>query len=75
MVWFFERHGTYIRCETRDVVEGGYELLLINPDGSGNWTHTSRMMGGLDRSAAPSSVFRTPATIGFANPMVSVAQG
>jgi hypothetical protein len=36
MVWFFERHGTYIRCETRDVNEGGYELLVINPDGVEN---------------------------------------
>jgi hypothetical protein len=36
MVWFFERHGTYIRCETRDVREGGYELLVINSDGVEN---------------------------------------
>ncbi len=36
MVWFFERHGTYIRCETRDAIEGGYELLVIDPDGSEN---------------------------------------
>ena len=35
MVWFFERHGTYIRCETRDATEGGYELV-ITPDGSEN---------------------------------------
>ena len=34
MVWFFERHGTYIRCETRDAKDGGYELLVINADGS-----------------------------------------
>jgi hypothetical protein len=33
MVWFFERHGIYIRCETRDATAGGFELLVINPDG------------------------------------------
>ena len=36
MVWFFERQGTYIRCETRDANEGGYELLVINADGTEN---------------------------------------
>jgi hypothetical protein len=36
MVWFFERQGTYIRCETRDTSEGGYELLVITPDGTEN---------------------------------------
>ena len=35
MVWFYERQGTFIRCETRDVSRGtGYELLIIQPDGS-----------------------------------------
>ena len=36
MVWFFERHGTYIRCETRDAIAGGYELLVIDADGIEN---------------------------------------
>ena len=36
MVWFFERQGTYVRCETRDATSGGYELLVIDPDGSEN---------------------------------------
>jgi hypothetical protein len=36
MVWFFERHGTYIRCETRDATAGGYELLVIDPNGIEN---------------------------------------
>jgi hypothetical protein len=34
MVWFYERHGTFIRCETRDGANGGYELVIIQPDGS-----------------------------------------
>lgn len=34
MVWFYERHGTFIRCETRDAAPGaGFELLIIQPDG------------------------------------------
>ena len=35
MVWFYERHGTFIRCETRDAAAGtGYELVIVQPDGS-----------------------------------------
>jgi hypothetical protein len=35
MVWFYEKHGTYIRCETRDSADdGGYELLIVDPDGT-----------------------------------------
>jgi hypothetical protein len=34
MVWFYERQGTFIRCETRDAARGtGFELLIIQPDG------------------------------------------
>ena len=35
MVWFYERHGTFIRCETRDADRGsGFELVILDPDGS-----------------------------------------
>lgn len=34
MVSFFERGGKFIRCETRDGVNGGFELLIQSPDGS-----------------------------------------
>ena len=35
MVWFYERHGSYIRCEARDAADGpGFELIVVNPDGS-----------------------------------------
>jgi hypothetical protein len=34
MVWFFERQGAFIRCETRDALDGdGFELVIIHPDG------------------------------------------
>ena len=34
MVWFYERQGTFIRCETRDAATGkGFELLIVQPDG------------------------------------------
>ena len=35
MVWFYERQGTFIRCETRTAANGvGFELVVIQPDGS-----------------------------------------
>ena len=35
MVWFYERQGIFIRCETRDALSGaGFELLIIEPDGT-----------------------------------------
>lgn len=34
MVWFYERHGTYIRCETRELPDGAVELVQTNPDGT-----------------------------------------
>jgi hypothetical protein len=40
MVWFFERHGAYIRCETRDTPDGdGFDLLIVNPDGTEQVEH------------------------------------
>jgi len=40
MVWFYERHGTYIRCETRDALDGdGFDLLIVNPDGTERVEH------------------------------------
>lgn len=35
MVWFYERQGTFIRCETRDADNrSGFELVILQPDGS-----------------------------------------
>lgn len=34
MVWFYERHGSYIRCETRETPDGAFELVQTNPDGT-----------------------------------------
>jgi hypothetical protein len=34
MVFFFERHGQFIRCESRLADKGtGYELFVLHPDG------------------------------------------
>ena len=35
VVWFFERAGTFIRCETRDVADmpGSYELVITDGNG------------------------------------------
>lgn len=33
MVSFFEQGGRFIRCETRDLPGGRYELLIEEPDG------------------------------------------
>ncbi len=34
MIWFFEKRGTYVRCETRKTDDGAYELLITEPDGT-----------------------------------------
>ncbi len=34
MIWFFERRGEYVRCETRQTTDGAYELVITQPDGS-----------------------------------------
>lgn len=36
MVWFFERNGTFVRFETRDVDArpGTFELVILDPDGT-----------------------------------------
>jgi hypothetical protein len=35
MVWFYERQGALIRCETRTTDAGsGFELVVFDPDGS-----------------------------------------
>jgi hypothetical protein len=39
MVWFYERQGTFIRCETRNAAGGGFELVVIKPDGSERVEH------------------------------------
>lgn len=39
MVWFYERQGTFIRCETRIAAAGGFELVVIEPDGSERVEH------------------------------------
>jgi hypothetical protein len=39
MVWFYERHGSFIRCETRTAASGGFELVVIQPDGSERVEH------------------------------------
>jgi hypothetical protein len=40
MVWFYERQGTFIRCETRNSPTGvGFELVVIEPDGSERVEH------------------------------------
>jgi hypothetical protein len=31
MVWFFERSGQFIRCETRDDQDGVWELVVAEP--------------------------------------------
>ena len=34
MVWFFERNGAFIRCETRETADGAIELVISEPDGT-----------------------------------------
>jgi hypothetical protein len=40
MVWFYERHGSFLRCETRTAANGsGFELVVVQPDGSERVEH------------------------------------
>jgi len=34
MIWFFERKGLYVRCETRKTADGAYELVITKADGT-----------------------------------------
>jgi hypothetical protein len=34
MIWFFERKGQYVRCETRKTAAGSYELVITDSDGA-----------------------------------------
>jgi len=34
MIWFFEKKGQYVRCETRKATDGSYELVITNADGT-----------------------------------------
>ena len=33
MIWFFEKQGQYVRCETRKADDGVYELVVTEADG------------------------------------------
>lgn len=40
MVWFYERQGAFIRCETRTGRGGvGFELVVFHPDGTEQVEH------------------------------------
>ena len=34
MIWFFERKGQYVRCETRKATDGCYELVITDANGT-----------------------------------------
>jgi hypothetical protein len=34
MFWWFERGGHYLRCESIPTSAGGFELRLVQPDGT-----------------------------------------
>ena len=34
MIWFFEKKGQYVRCETRKGASGGYELVITDASGA-----------------------------------------
>lgn len=37
--WWFERQGVYVRCEALDLPGGGYELRIVDPDGTEHVEH------------------------------------
>jgi len=34
MIWFFEKKGQYVRCETRKAADGAYELVITDAAGA-----------------------------------------
>ena len=34
MIWFFEKKGHYVRCETRKATDGVYELVIVDTNGA-----------------------------------------
>jgi hypothetical protein len=34
MIWFFEKKGQFVRCETRKADDGSYELVITEADGT-----------------------------------------
>ena len=34
MIWFFEKKGQYVRCETRKADDGAYELVITDEHGA-----------------------------------------
>ena len=39
MFWWFERRGQFLRYEVRDLPDGGYELRVIDTDGTERAEH------------------------------------
>jgi len=37
--WWFERNGTYLRCEALNSPAGGFELRMCDPDGTERIEH------------------------------------
>ena len=34
MIWFFEKKGQFVRCDTRKAGDGYYELVITDADGT-----------------------------------------
>jgi len=49
---WFERQGTYTRCEVLDLPAGGYELRVVHPDGTELVEHFERADDVADRQRA-----------------------
>ena len=37
--WWFERKGKFLRCEAREARAGGFELVIMEPDGTERIEH------------------------------------
>ena len=51
MIWFFEKKGQYVRCETRKGADGGYELVITEAGGAERVSHRGRRV--MNRPAFP----------------------
>jgi hypothetical protein len=62
--WWFEREGAYTRCEVLDLPTGGFELRIVNHDGTEQVEHFSNVAELAKRQEAVNAQLRNAGWVG-----------